>query len=547
MLDRLKQALGIAEAPEPPRAPQSTALIPVPVHRVRTDAVEDRPQASMGWLDRHPDSARPVVQGAPALRSADFEHRLAHAPVAAAVRHLLTQSAFLSFGAELNVCWISGPHGLEPSITVPSDRLGWSEPFAKTWAKALERLYAEWADHAESCDTQGRLKWGAMQGAMVRSYLATGDIIAALDYAERPGSLWRTSINVLDPSRLWTPPPAYQGQQFITVRDGIELAPNGRALAYHIRPLTLANGGTIRIPVTSGAGKRLLCHTFDADVGTIRGVSPLGAAVGGILQSMNVGDAAVLAAHVAAMVVGTVTSDLPSDAVARSIGGEDGSPLAAMMASRVSWHEALKKNDAHLRLGNGARIAHLSTGEKFDLFAGKVPFSEYEKIIRLGLAEAARGLGLSPEHLHGLKDQASYSALKVAASEARAVMERRRAALLAPVCEFALWSIAEEAISDGRLPWPTVSQKDRLADFRRRRALIQTEWRGPAIEEPDALKAAKAAIERIRWGLSSHTDEIGALGKDAETVFRNRANDAAMLDELGLELPWPNAPTRKTP
>ncbi len=92
----------------------------------------------------------------------------------------------------------------------------------------------------------------------------------------------------------------------------------------------------------------------------------------------------------------------------------------------------------------GTRTA---SGEKFDLHAGKVPFTEYEKIIRLGLAEAARALGLSPEFLHGLKDQATYSSLKVAAVEARAIVERRRKVLIEPLCEFALWSVAEELIA----------------------------------------------------------------------------------------------------
>ena len=68
---------------------------------------------------------------------------------------------------------------------------------------------------------------------------------------------------------------------------------------------------------------------------------------------MSAHDAAVLSAHIAATIVGVVTSDLPSADVARAIGGEDGDPLGAMMASRVSWHEQLKAANAHLRLGHG--------------------------------------------------------------------------------------------------------------------------------------------------------------------------------------------------
>lgn len=365
----------------------------------------------------------------------------------------------------LNVAWMTGS-GLEPSIVLDIDALRWAPSFGHTWANALTVRFAEWCDDPRSCDAQGRQKFGDLQGAAVRSYLATSDVLAVLHYAEKPHTSWKTSINLIDLSRLWTPP-LWQ-ERNVAVRDGIEFDERGRALAYHLRPL-IGFSNTIRVPSYSG-GKQMTCHAFDTEAGATRGISPLGAAINGITQAMNVGDAAVLAAHVAATIVGVITSDLPSDAVARSIGGPDSNPLSAMMADRVAWHEQLKLNNAHLQLGNNARIAHLSTGEKFDLYAGKVSFTEYEKIIRLGFAEAARALGLAPEHLTGLKDQATYSSLKVAAVEARAIIERRRRALIEPMCEFALWSVAEEMIAEGSLPWPINTRgADKLADFRQRR------------------------------------------------------------------------------
>ncbi len=123
--------------------------------------------------------------------------------------------------------------------------------------------------------------------------------------------------------------------------------------------------------------------------------------------------------------------------MARAIGGPDANPLSAMMEARTGWHESAQEAERALKLGHGARIAHLSTGERFDLLAGKVGFSEYERIIRLGLAEAARALGLSPEALHGLKNEASYSSLKQAAVEMRAIVARRRKVLIEPFVEFA--------------------------------------------------------------------------------------------------------------
>ncbi len=110
----------------------------------------------MGYLDRDPDSARPAINAMPFLRTADEEIRLGHRPVAAAARHLFTQSGFFQFGVELNCSWIVGGHGLEPSIAVDADALGWAPSFAKTWGRFLSARFAEWSDDARSCDSQGR-------------------------------------------------------------------------------------------------------------------------------------------------------------------------------------------------------------------------------------------------------------------------------------------------------------------------------------------------------------------------------------------------------
>lgn len=532
MLQKLIDAFGAggsARASSPP----GTTLVPVPIHRAGHPPAQG--ETRMGYLDRNPDSARQQIGMAPVLRTADQEIRRSWTPVTAQTRHLLTQSGFLSYGVELTCAWTVGGDGLGVNVSPDADKLGWQPSFAKTWANAVEAAFREWSHDQRVCDGQGRLKFGAMQSAALRSYLATGDIIATLEFKRRPGSRWASSLSLIDPARLWTPP--VYAMPNVRITDGVEFDESGRSVAYHFRPLQ-GFGTSIRVPVHQN-GKQVVLHAFDGEVGAIRGISPLASAIQAIAQSQNVQDAATLAAHVAAMIVGVVTSDLPSDAVARSLGGPDANALEAIMANRVEWHEQLKKANAHLQLGHGARIAHLSTGERFDLFAGKVTFDEYEKIIRLGLAEAARALGLSPEHMTGLKDQATYSSLKVAAAEVRAIIDRRRKVLVEPLCEFALASVVEEMIGDGRLPFPSRGYSSKLEAFRAQRALaLKCEWTGPAVEDPDVLKSTRAAVERVEAGLSSLSDEIAASGKDPETVMRRRADDEAALRDLGVEMPW---------
>lgn len=535
MLDKLRTAMSRAGtgASVPSPQPTGTALVPV----VRAG---DRPSESMGYLQRSNDGHRPPIVCAPYLRTSDADIRSAWGPVAAHARTLRQNSGFLSYGVEISAALTVGGDGLIPNIVPDHERLGWSADYAEAWANELEARFAEWSNDANACDARGALKFGALQSAALRGWFDTGDILGALQYRETSGTWWRTSIDVLDPVRLWTPPISVTGR--VLVRDGIEFTDGGRPVAYHIRPHA-PNGKTVRLLRTGRSGRRIVHHGFDPEAGAIRGISPLGAAVQAILQSQNVFDAGVLTAHIAAMLIGIVTSDLPTDAVVRALGGDGGGsdPLGQMMAHRGAWHAALKEANAHLTLGHGAKIAHLSTGEKFDLFAGKTGFDQYETLLKLGLAEAARAMGLAPELLTGDKSDASYSSVRVALAEVDTIIKRRRAVLVEPFCEFALAAVAEELIDRGVLAFPVRGYASPLEAFRAKRGLaLRVDWRGPPMPSADELKSVKAAIERVRFGLSSIGEEVAKSGGDITATIKQRKADQDALASAGLELPWPS-------
>lgn len=542
-----EDTLGSSPAPQTHALP-ATALVPVPIHRALYE--HERPQQTLGYLDRPADSSRPFLLPAPALRSADHEVRRAWGPVAAHASHLLTSSGFLQYGVELSTAWAIGGDGLQPNISPRVESLGWTPEFAAKWSKTVEQAFADWSHDRRACDGLGQQKWGALQGAAYKGWFRTGDIFAALDYGPKRGTAWRTSINLIDGARVATPPAWQRGG---AVTQGFEFDDRGRKLAVHLRPL-LGFGDTVRLPMENSSGKALVLHVFDPEVGTIRGISPLGAAIQGVLQAQQVADAAILASHVAAMLVGVVTSDLPSPELMnqlRSITDVQADPYAASMQARAGWHEGLKEQNAHISLGANARIAHLMSGERFELHAGKQGFDDYETILRMGLAEAARAIGLAPEFLHGLKDKATYSSLKVAAVEGKAIIDRRRKILLEPLNEFALHAVTEELVAMGEVDFPApgkgFSRGTPLERFRTYGHLaLRSEWSGPAIADPDPLKEAKAAAMRIQFGLTSHTDEISAMGRDRDAVLDKRASDRQALRDRGLFLPWPDEPGSST-
>lgn len=536
MFDKLKRAMTIAGKAEPlpaPVVPSGHALVPV----VRAEAEWHRADQQMGALDQTADSTRPTLMPAPALRSFDEEQRRTWWPAAAHARHLTSVSGYLAYGVELNVAWLVGGDGLRANVQPNAAELGWTAEEARQFADRCETLFREWSDDPASCDAQGRMKFSQMQAAAVRSYLLSGDVLANIDYGPKRSAAWRTAVSLIDPQRLAVPISRQFGVQS---KHGIEFDDRGRPLAYHVKDPNRF-GQTMRLPVYGANGRKLVLHAFDADCGCVRGTSPLASAVGGILQAMSAADAAVLSAHIAAAIIGTLTSDLPDAQAIQAFktNGED--PLQAMTKSRLDYHAGLKKSNSDIQLGHGARVVHLATGEKFELHAGQKPFSDYETILKHGLREAARALGLSYEALTSDKSQASYASLKTANVETRAIIERRRKAIVEPLCEWALEAIVEEAIAQKRLNFIRRGNYRFMSDldaFREaKRFALRTQWIAPAIPDADAYKEARAAQLRMQMGLSSPSEEIGALGKDADAVFEQIALDKQRLKDRGLFLP----------
>lgn len=516
-------------APPVPQIPAGHAVVPV--------VTFSRGDMQMGALDATPNSSRPSLMPAPALRSFDEEQRRTWWPAAAHARHLTAISGFLSYGVELNCAWIVGGDGLRANIQPNAAELGWTDEEARAFANRCETLFREWCNDASSCDAAGRLKFGQMQAAAVRSYLLSGDVIAGLDYGPKYNAAWRTAVSLIDPQRLSVP--AFR-QRGVVSNNGIEFDDRGRSIAYHLRDVNRP-GQTTRMPVYAAGGRQMILHAFDGDAGTVRGTSPLSSAVGGILQAMSAADAAVLSAHIAAAIMGTLSSDLPDAQTIQAFRAAGDDPLQALTQSRLDFHEGLKKSNSDIQLGHGARVVHLATGERFDLHAGQKPFGDYETILKHGLREAARALGLSYEALTSDKSQATYASLKFATVETRAIIDRRRKAIIEPLCEWALEACIEEAIANNRV---TFIQRGnyrfmkKLEAFRElKRFALRTQWIGPSLPDADALKEARAAQLRVQTGLSSLSEEIGALGKDADDVFDQIKRDKEQLRTKGVFLP----------
>ncbi len=537
MFDRLKRAMAAASSPEPPRMP-GTALVPVPLVR----AEPERPQVSMGYLQRH-DQGSGMPYLAP-LRLADQDVRAGWAPVAGNVRGLIQNNGHLSGAVDQFVAYAVGS-GLSPQIEPEADLLGWEPSFAKTFARRVERLFDDWARDPLSCDDRGQQTLGQLQAAALRSWFATGDVISHHTYRARPGAGYKTGLTVIDPVRVATPPlynPSFPNAAPGVFHYGIEHDAHGAPLAYWLRPVPGGDPRGVRIPVFGPNGRQAIVHSYIGEAGQVRGISPFASVVEAIRQTVALGDAMVLAAHAAAAVIGTITSDLPSDAVARSMVGTEGDPLAMIMNSRVAWHEGLAEKKANVTLGPNGKVFHLSSGERFDMHAAKDHYGQFPEHLKALLREISRAAGLPYEMMSLDRNGATYSSGRLGLVDFWSLVELRRSALVEPMSNVALANFVEEGIDSGLIRYP-----GGVTAFRKQKTLaLKCRWFGPAKPSADELKSVRAAVERLRIGLSSLADETAANGGDWETTLRQKAEETRLVNELGLELPWAQPKTGKT-
>ena len=348
MMRIIRSAFGLPNEPARASAPPTTQLVPVPI--VRPQNVVERPQATMGYLDRH-NNAGPMgaIQSyGPPLRTADMDVRSGWGHVTGHVRHIVQNSGWIAGAVDQTAAYVVGT-GLTPQIEPQSDLLGWEPSFAKTWARRVEKMFDDWANDPLSCDDREQWTLGQMQAAAVRGWFTTGDVISIATYRRKPEGILQDRVDRSRSRSSGDPAAIPRSHRRATIRASRWMAAGGRSPTGSSRCRGRIARGT-RIPVWSGARQQLV-HSFIGDPGQVRGISPFAPVVEAIRQTQSLSDAMVLAAHAAAALVGTVTSDLPSDNLAQRMSMEGGDPLASMQTARVAWHEQLAANKANVTLG----------------------------------------------------------------------------------------------------------------------------------------------------------------------------------------------------
>lgn len=390
--------------------------------------------------------------------------------------------------------------GLTLNSIIDHEYLGMEEEAAQEWQEKAER---EFKLFSKSCDLTRTRSFVALQELVFRSHLVDGDIFVNLPMIQRKGVVYKTALNLIEGRRIKTPTGKLDNDRLAM---GVELDINGCPSKYHY----LKSGGKGvsqqfgELKAFDSNGDPLVLHVFRKNrVNQNRGIPLLSRIIELVKKIDTYSQAEVDAAVINAFF--TVF-------VKKKAFEEDADDPINFVSS--SSNETNSKPEDPVKLESGNVIELLDDEEGVEFADPKRPNVNFDAFFKAVVSEIAVGLNIPYEVL--MKTfQSSYSASKGAIIEATKVFDQYERFLIDIFCQPVYETFLAEAVQMNRLVAPGF-----FTDPLVKQAYCGSEWIGPAQNELDPLKAAKAAKARIDTGISNEIIETSKSGRNYEQVAK---------------------------
>lgn len=472
----------------------------------------------------------PIFAGwRPQLRDAADEVSFSWVAAAARAIDAIHNSGWLAGAIDQSVALINGV-SLGLSAKPDAASLGWTVEEVSAWRKVVETRWEAWANSPMECDLAGRMTMGQMSASALRTWYATGEIVAVLPWRARIGAVTKTKVQLIPPHRL-----VQTTMPFERLFQGVRTNGDGMPISYRFSVQDRFIGEReVERPARDSYGRPVCIHVFDGAPGQMRGITPLVPALKIVKQFDQLQDATLTAALIQAIFAATVESGAPTADVLQALQdpgeqnttqGIAGPSIDGLLSARGAWYDETK-----IDLGINGKIAHLFPGEKLNFNRSEHPNSTYEEFARFLLREIARCLGITVETLTGDYSQATYSSVRMATSETWPLVLYRRSMIVGRFLQQVYGAWLEEEIDAGR-----ISYKGGIEAFIMQRGIAtRADWRGPPKPTADELKTAKANEINLRMKVTTRSAIAGEMGEDIEDVDEQEAREMADRERLGL-------------
>lgn len=421
-----------------------------------------------------------------------------------------------------------------PEAEPDYEALGRTADWADTFSLPAESKYRIWAnDPLRRCDVDRKARIPEMLRTAYRHWLVDGEACAVVKMMKKRGR-YQTAIKLIDPDRLSNPWGMSDEQLFPngnSVVGGVEISPDGDAVAYHIRKKHPASTSPdsdkfdwVRIPRYAPSGRPVFIHAFRQDrADQRRGKSRLAAAMLRIKSSDKYTRAELDAALFDALNVATFESKAPTADVRDALApGSDENSGFGYLEKLINWRA---NNKAYV---DGLRTIHTYPGEEFKVNKPSRPSGNFAPFIAEHKREIAGSVGLSYPHYSQNWADINYSSGRLMRNEMwRGIYDDREIFTQ----EFAtpIWlAFQEEAVALGDVKIPGGP-----ANFYRWSSeLFQVSWMGPGPGYGDPKKEAEANEIELRCNTKTLAMIAADNGVNPRQLLIRRSREKRLIETM---------------
>ena len=487
----------------------------------------------------------------PPLQSADSDMLVDKLLIDARARDLGRNDAYVQSGATIHKDSIVGAFFMlsaKPDFKL----LGKTQEWAEAFQEEVETKFTLWAESDHKWVDAARINdFTSIIRLAVGVYVYSGEVLATAEWVSQNSREFRTAIQMVDTDRLTTPPDRGFDPM---IRGGIKRDAYGAPVSAFIRtkhPSDHLWGPGYdafwrEVPWRKPWGRQMVILLREQmRVDQTRAISDMAAGMREMAIARKFRDVTLQKAVLAASYAATIESELPPEAVYAQLGvGSAGSPDISGAVTDYATNYLAAVNSylgasKHMQI-DGVKIPHLFPGTKLNMQNVADPAGvgqEYEQsLLRYGAA----ALNLSYEEFSKDFTNANYSTIKAAIAQTRSFMQSRKRIVANGMANaiYRLW--LEEAINNDRIDSFRAAEADKLYTNGYQNlmfdGLSNAEWIGASRGQIDELKETQAAVLRIKYGLSTHEDELAALGKDWRKVYVQLERERNERDKRGITL-----------
>lgn len=521
------------------------------------DALVGKPTPDLAFGGAYDGAARfdrNIAGWVPPLQSADAEMMPVKGLIDARSRDVGRNDAYVQGGATIHKDGIVGALyalNAKPDVETLGTVSGtFTEDWATAFQKEVEALFTVWAESPRKwVDAAGQNTLTSLIRLATGVYTFAGEALATVEWVNERGRDFKTAIQMIDTDRLVQPEEAHQNP---LIRGGIKHDRRGRHKSYFIR---IDHPNDFRNMMLSGTSplaykevkaekpwgrKQVIYIREQMRVDQTRAVSDIVSALKEIHITRKFRDVTLQNAVVNAMYAASIESDLPPEAVYSQLGGGNvGNSIADYATAYLGAISEYVGSSKHMKL-DGVKVPHMFPGTKFKLHPAGNPGGVGQDFETGLLRYIASSLNISYEELARDFTKTNYSSARAAMASTWRFMQSRKKLVADEMANsiYRLW--LEEAINNGRLKTFPPS----LAGFLYTDgvlnlmfdALSACDWIGAARGQIDELKETQAAVLRIKYGLSTHEDELLRLGKDYRKVYAQLERETKEREERNIIL-----------